>query len=132
MLAGRNRFRKVAVIPVSHAYRKETCPRGFEDVPKPVVPLTLAELVDRAKDGAFVYFQNHPEFQLKRFVGNGAFGIGIHVIEKAEGRFQRQLGVKRALNAESEPDLRNEIQWLKTLRGATHIMQLVSYCDNPT
>ncbi|KAI1098239.1 hypothetical protein F4804DRAFT_133074 [Jackrogersella minutella] len=72
------------------------------------------------------------KFTFEGVLGRGAFGITFSVVEKLSGNSYRRLVVKRSLDQRRDDDLRNEIDWLKTLRGAEHIVRMITSRDDPT
>ncbi|KAI1479981.1 kinase-like domain-containing protein [Daldinia eschscholtzii] len=73
----------------------------------------------------------HHKFVFGRLLGRGAFGLAFSLIEKLSHNRTRRLVVKRSLKPRGEDDLRNEIEWLKTLRGAEHVVRLLASHDEP-
>ncbi|KAK6958318.1 hypothetical protein Daesc_001116 [Daldinia eschscholtzii] len=73
----------------------------------------------------------HHKFVFGELLGRGAFGLAFSIIEKLSHNRTRRLVVKRSLKPRGEDDLRNEIEWLKTLRGAEHVVRLLASHDEP-
>ncbi|KAI0130527.1 hypothetical protein BJ170DRAFT_594036 [Xylariales sp. AK1849] len=74
------------------------------------------------------HFTNHNRFEYEGPLGAGSYGITAKVKDKKKGSFKR-LAVKRAFGPDSEYELRNEIKYLSSYRGAMHIVQLVAFRD---
>ncbi|KAI2783384.1 kinase-like domain-containing protein [Daldinia loculata] len=74
--------------------------------------------------------QNH-KFTFEGLLGRGAFGLTFCLVEKLSQNRTRRLVVKRSLKPRGEDDLRNEIEWLKTLRGAEHVVGILASRDEP-
>ncbi|KAI1417187.1 kinase-like domain-containing protein [Hypoxylon sp. FL1857] len=71
------------------------------------------------------------KYKFEGLIGRGAFGLTFRVVEKLGANRSRRLAIKRALRPQQEDDLRNEIEWLKTLRGAEHIVRVLAFLDEP-
>ncbi|KAI1756405.1 hypothetical protein F4782DRAFT_550218 [Xylaria castorea] len=82
-------------------------------------------------------FTRRPGVEFVGFAGLGRHGGAILLDETDDaGRLLRKLVVKYSLGAltsdrhsNADDDLRNEYRWLKMLRGAEHIVQLVPFAD---
>ncbi|KAK8085133.1 hypothetical protein PG997_006404 [Apiospora hydei] len=78
-----------------------------------------------------------PRFAYEGVAGRGVFGTTYRVRETLPGTgatgagkpLTRRLAVKRAAEREEEA-LRNEIRWLKKLKGSEHIVRLVASKDD--
>ncbi|KAI0838059.1 kinase-like domain-containing protein [Hypoxylon sp. FL0890] len=70
------------------------------------------------------------KYTFEGLLGRGAFGLTFRVVEKLSADKFRRLAIKRSLRPRQEDDLRNEIEWLKTLRGAEHIVRILASRDD--
>ncbi|KAI0109403.1 hypothetical protein F4776DRAFT_667716 [Hypoxylon sp. NC0597] len=70
------------------------------------------------------------KYTFEGLIGRGAFGLTFRLIEKLSANRSRRLAIKRSLRPQREDDLRNEIEWLKTLRGAEHIVRILATRDD--
>ncbi|KAI1767527.1 hypothetical protein GGR53DRAFT_97566 [Hypoxylon sp. FL1150] len=70
----------------------------------------------------------HLRFTFDGQIGRGANGLAFRLVERTSSTRSRKLVVKRALPGREE-DLRNEISYLKKLRGAEHVVALVASRD---
>ncbi|KAK8044596.1 hypothetical protein PG993_004620 [Apiospora rasikravindrae] len=79
----------------------------------------------------------YPRFAYEGVAGRGVFGTTYRVRETlpgpggagGQGETTRWLAVKRAAEKEKEA-LRNEVRWLKELRGSEHIVHFVASRDD--
>ncbi|KAI0440783.1 kinase-like domain-containing protein [Xylaria telfairii] len=86
-------------------------------------PHLLAEIVRG-------YFETSDYWEYEKLLGSGSFGLAILLRQKAEHGSQRhRMAVKVSL-ASSAEELRSEIEWLKKLHGAKHIVRMLASCDN--
>lgn len=74
---------------------------------------------------ARTYFDHHPKFQYEKQLGAGVYGYAMLVSERTNNAPQRCV-VKRALPPHQGAS-RNEIEILRSLRGAAHIVELLAY-----
>ncbi|KAI1211446.1 uncharacterized protein F4807DRAFT_420405 [Annulohypoxylon truncatum] len=73
----------------------------------------------------------YQKFTFQGLIGRGAFGLTFSAIEKLSLTTYRRIAIKRSVNPRHDDDLRNEITWLKTLRGSEHIVRLLASRDEP-
>ncbi|KAI2472901.1 hypothetical protein F4781DRAFT_293271 [Annulohypoxylon bovei var. microspora] len=73
----------------------------------------------------------YQRFIFQGLIGRGAFGLTFCAVERLSMDTCRRIAIKRSLDPRREDDLRNEITWLKTLRGAEHIVRLLASRDDP-
>ncbi|KAL7622868.1 trans-aconitate methyltransferase 1 [Parahypoxylon ruwenzoriense] len=87
---------------------------------------------DQIEDELRAHFAiQYPRFAFQGLLGRGAFGLTFCVVEKLSANRSRRLAVKRSVQPRGEDDLRNEIEWLQTLRGAEHIVRILGHRDEP-
>lgn len=83
------------------------------------------------------YFVSNPKYRFEGFAGLGRHGGALILFEQAsEERAARRMVIKYSYghlsldpDSDADADLRNEYHWLKRLRGAEHIVQLVPMSD---
>ncbi|KAI1376332.1 kinase-like domain-containing protein, partial [Hypoxylon crocopeplum] len=73
----------------------------------------------------------HRKFTFEGLIGQGKFGLTFRAVEQLSQNSSRRLAIKRSSRPERDDDLRNEITWLRTLRGAEHIVRMLAYNDDP-
>ncbi|KAI1457018.1 hypothetical protein F4805DRAFT_204046 [Annulohypoxylon moriforme] len=69
-------------------------------------------------------------FTFQGLIGRGAFGLTFSAIEKLSLNSYRRIAIKRSVDSKRDDDLRNEITWLKTLRGSEHIVRILGSRDD--
>ncbi|RYP41178.1 hypothetical protein DL767_001182 [Monosporascus sp. MG133] len=84
----------------------------------------------RLADEVASYFRSNPRLRYVEPAGIGRHG-GVLLLRENDdgGRMKRRLVIKYSLNPKEDDALRNEHRWLKRLRGAEHIGQLVELAD---
>ncbi|RYP45932.1 hypothetical protein DL768_007800 [Monosporascus sp. mg162] len=84
----------------------------------------------RLADEVASYFRSNPRLRYIEPAGIGRHG-GVLLLRENDdgGRMKRRLVIKYSLNPKEDDALRNEHRWLKRLRGAEHIGQLVELAD---
>ncbi|RYP60317.1 hypothetical protein DL770_010015 [Monosporascus sp. CRB-9-2] len=84
----------------------------------------------RLADEVASYFRGNPRLRYIEPAGIGRHG-GVLLLRENDdrGRMKRRLVIKYSLNPKEDDALRNEHRWLKRLRGAEHIGQLVELAD---
>ncbi|RWA07344.1 hypothetical protein EKO27_g7760 [Xylaria grammica] len=76
------------------------------------------------------YLETSSYWEYEKSLGNGSYGVAILVRQKGESApNKRRMALKIALKG-LESDLETEINWLKELHGAKHIVQMLEYVDN--
>ncbi|CAJ2500052.1 Uu.00g029050.m01.CDS01 [Anthostomella pinea] len=90
-----------------------------------------AELTEQRIAELRTHFDAQWRFKFETVLGRGSFGVAVRILERQAWGRSRRLAVKRALQAASADDLRNEIRWLETLGGAVHIVRVVGTSDDP-
>ncbi|KAI0183386.1 kinase-like domain-containing protein [Xylaria flabelliformis] len=78
-------------------------------------------------------FESSGHWEYERFLGNGSYGITVLLRERdqlAVNPKRIALKLARKGSPSGMAQLRNELKFLKTLRGAMHIVRMASSCDN--
>ncbi|KAI0024014.1 kinase-like domain-containing protein [Xylariomycetidae sp. FL0641] len=93
------------------------------------------------------HFSMRPGWEFEKQLGSGAFGVTVLVRRRDWNLRNQLLGRRKRMPAEPQQriaikkglddntgarDLRNEIRWLKRLRGSEHIMGLIASRDSVT
>ncbi|TRX95458.1 hypothetical protein FHL15_003789 [Xylaria flabelliformis] len=78
-------------------------------------------------------FESSGRWEYERFLGNGSYGITVLLRERDQlavhpKRIALKLARKGSLSGIAQ--LRNELKFLKILRGAMHIVRMAASCDN--
>ncbi|KAI1141033.1 kinase-like domain-containing protein [Hypoxylon sp. FL0543] len=103
-------------------------PRGHRSAPSSYGNLSVDDIEAELRTHFAVQWRR---YTFERFLGRGAFGITFRLIERLSANKTRRLAVKRSLTPQREAELQNEIDWLKTLRGAEHIVRILATRDEP-
>ncbi|KAI0490564.1 kinase-like protein [Xylaria cf. heliscus] len=77
-------------------------------------------------------FESSHYWEYEKFLGNGSYGVTVLLRETNRLVVrQKRIALKLAQRrSQGVPQLRNELKWLKRLRGARHIVRMLASCDN--
>lgn len=78
------------------------------------------------EEGIKEYFNNHPKWSFERFLGSGVYGYAVLAKQRTNDPPARCV-VKRGQLEEDWEAHRNEIEMLRRVRGAAHIVELLAY-----
>ncbi|KAI1502180.1 hypothetical protein F5X99DRAFT_408360 [Biscogniauxia marginata] len=96
------------------------------------IDLTDPDESQRVVDELKRHFATIPIWEYEKYLGDGEYAVTILVKEKDPSGPGQRVAIKRGKGINGEIQLRNEIKWLRRLRGAEHCVQMLAGHDDPT
>ncbi|KAI1073833.1 hypothetical protein F5B20DRAFT_574518 [Whalleya microplaca] len=94
-----------------------------------VIDLTNPEDTNRVVNELKKHFAYHSIWEYEDFLGDGEYAVAVLVRKRSRTTNDHRMVLKKAKGRDSENQLKNEISWLKRLRGAEHIVRMLAAHD---